>query len=158
MRSIWLCTNVLVDIVLGVNTREEVHWELTEALSADAVTHLSGLKAAWWWSAWHGCVWTSHSMIEPWIPGSVELALFFVAVFPSFFLWRGRISFSASPLIHTIGNLTLWPLYSLILLTSPLMEICLYEKYGHVCHAQTFKGFSKSQTVLYLQWFNIDCE
>lgn len=62
------------------------------------------------WSAWRGCVWTSHFMIEPWIPGSVELALFS----PVFFLWSGPIwmpSFFILPsplLVHSMmGTLLL---------------------------------------------------
>lgn len=45
MRSMCLHMHVLVDIVFGANTREEVR--RTEASSADCVTCLSGLMTDW---------------------------------------------------------------------------------------------------------------
>ena len=130
------------------------------------------------WSAWRGCVWTSHSMIEPWIPGSVELALFFVVVFPVFLSESPPLIQLSPPLTGTLysHSTTRWPSYSLtsaaswpkvwniFLLTCQNEALLVYQWHKHVrvYFSQTlrmemsiymWKGFSESKTISYLHWF-----
>lgn len=126
-------------------------WGLICWLCDPSVRLHDGLRC----SAWHGCVQTSHSMSEAWIPGSVELVLFCCCCCFPFFLspcvWANLMfstySYRVAVKSTADGKITLTP-YDCT--TFRFSHFCLFiknSKTHHLFISKRWDGLSTSEAL-----------